>query len=62
MRTLAYIVSCLDRCPHGRHQIDYCASCPPGQPNPGNPWVNHIIGYDVGGSPIYVRDLIGAER
>jgi hypothetical protein len=45
----------LDRCPHGRHQIDPCASCP-SSGNTGNPHLKEgdVVGYTVYAKPIVV--------
>lgn len=49
---LARILTDLDRCPHGRHRIDSCLSCPGGQ-SLGNPHMRPgaVVGYDLGGEP-----------
>ena len=58
----------LDRCPHGRHQIDPCFSCP-STGNTGNPHLKEgdVIGYTVHAKPITVpsqedRHLAGKWR
>lgn len=51
----AKLVSDLDRCPHGRHRIDDCLSCPgESAGNPHLPAPGEVVGYDMGGSPYYV--------
>jgi hypothetical protein len=49
-----YLVADLDRCEHGRHQIDPCVFCP--DTNKGNPHLREgaVVGYTVYGKPITV--------
>lgn len=63
--SLAYLIGSLDRCEHGRHQKDLCYSCQSAHDvlNAGNPHLDVVIGYDVGGThPITPRLLLEAQR
>lgn len=61
------LASNLTRCPHGRHKGDRCAhgqtssgreyGCPGGI-SLGNPHLATVIGYDLGGEPIFLIDLM----
>jgi hypothetical protein len=53
---LVKILSDLDRCPHGRHRIDDCLSCPGGRSvgNPHLPEPGDVVGYDHMGLPYYM--------
>lgn len=61
MYNLDYVLSCLDRCEHGRHEGETCYGCLPGQVSTGSPLGDVIFAYDVGGMAVYVKDLIRAK-
>lgn len=54
---LSALIDSLDRCQHGRHEVDPCVSCPGGR-STGNPLLPHgeVVGYTVHGIPISVPD------
>lgn len=62
-RTRAEILAGLDRCQHGRHsragrgEPDACYDCPSGQ-SAGNPHLHVVVGYDRGGRPVTLADLL----
>lgn len=50
----AVMVSDLDRCEHGRHEVDVCSSC--GGPSVGNPLLPEgtVLGHNIDGTPYVV--------
>lgn len=59
MYDLDYVLSCLNRCEHGRDEGDACYGCP-GEISKGTPLADTIFAYDIGGAAVYVKDLIRA--
>lgn len=60
MYNLDYVLSCLDRCQHGRHEGDSCYGCP-GEVSAGTPLGDVVFAYDLGGAAVFVKDLIRAR-